>query len=89
MAYIAVPTVTAGVTPGKGSWGNTVAADLADHENRLLAVEGSSRLVLASDPSSPVDSQWWFLTDGGSPETITLRVRRGSTTYSLPIGTLA
>lgn len=89
MAFSSLPAVTAGVTATKATWGNQVKTNEDDHENRLLAVEGSSRLVLASDPSSPVDSQWWFLTDGGSPETITLRVRRGSTTYSLPIGTLA
>jgi hypothetical protein len=60
-----------------------------DHQTQLLGLEGGSLFVLATDPTSPVDGQAWLLTDGGSPETILLRIRRGGLTYTLPLGTLA
>lgn len=67
---------------------NAIDAEVADHETRITALESGVLKVLTADPGSPVDDTAWLFDDGGSPANVVLRVRKGGTTYELPIGTL-
>lgn len=51
--------------------------------------QGASSLftVLSADPTSPADGTAWFFLDGATPESLSLRVRRGGVTYDIPLFT--
>ena len=43
--------------------------------------------ILTVDPSPLVNDTWWIFRDGGTPETVFLKVRIGGVTTAFPIGT--
>lgn len=83
MAYAPLTTVAVG-NAVKASQQNLAKTNLADHETRLLALEGSIGLqVLTADPASPDDDTWWVVRDGGTPQSVALKVRISGVTYAV------
>ena len=45
--------------------------------------------LMSADPASPANEDWWIKRSGSGPYTISLNVRIGGTTYSIPLGDVA
>lgn len=44
-------------------------------------------IAVTVDPAAPVDGEIWFFLDGGTPESLSLRIRRAGVTYDVPLFT--
>lgn len=57
-------------------------ANRVDASGNVVDIEALGQ-VLAADPASPVDGQFWITDDGGTPASIALKFRKGGVTYTL------
>lgn len=100
-AYAGTVTAVTGVSPIASTGGTTPAISLNDttvvpgsyrntsvtFDSKGRATAASDGLMLTSDPASPANDTWWFFRDGGTPENLSLRVRRSGVTYDVPLFT--
>lgn len=86
MAYVSPSDPTAGQR-AFASWGATVGDDLDDHESRMLALEGSVGATVQATPPTLANDGWCIVTDGASPESFSIAVKRSGTIKYFPIGT--
>lgn len=72
--------------------GGTGTTGFSNNHQLIAVIFGSSNTgvlqILTANPSTLVDETGWLFDDGGTPSSISLRVRKGGVTYDLPIGTL-
>ena len=69
---------------------------VSDESEKIERCDGSSWLdvrcgtliVLTADPSAPANGEAWLFDDGGSPDTISLKYRKGGVTHAITLGTI-